>query len=323
MRTIACLIPCVLLYAAAATAQRDLILLLNPEPNEEKIMIDAKSTVFGKADDKLTGDDFRQFEQTLALRAALIQNEKRELYFTYSSHLVDLDTSGFFKESLAPLPGDLYDVSVGLIYRQTVHTDWRVGGQLRVGSASDELFHSTKEMYASGFAFLQIPHLEHTSWIAVLAVNTNLQIPVFPGFGYVFPLSKRSLAVVGFPFLGAAGNLTEKLGFQLLYWPLRNADANIGYQVTEHFRPHAGFKWRGQYFSRAGRADSDDRIVLEDKRFFVGSVFDITPHVTLDVQGGYLFDRKFGEGDDFSDQNDNNFRIDSTWYTSLELRLTF
>ena len=323
MRTFSFVFTCVLLCSSFASAQRDLILMLNPYPNEEKIMVNAETSVFGKADDKLTGDEFRQFEQTLSLRAGLIQNEKRELYFTYDSHLVDLNTSGTFIQSGVRVPEHLYNVGVGLIYRQTIHEDWRIGGQLRVGSNSDELFHSTREMYAAGLGFLQIPHLEHTSWIAILAVNTNWQFPVVPGFGYSFPLSEQSLAFVGFPFIGAAGNLTEKLGFRVIYWPVRNADADISYQVTEHFRPHAGFKWRGQYFSRAGRSDSDDRVVLVDKRVYLGSVFDITPKFSIDVQGGYLFGREILEGDDFSDQNDNNFKIDSTWYSSFELRLVF
>ena len=313
----------VIFYGTAAAAQSDLVLLLNPNPNEEKVIFRTKSTIAGEADNKANGDDFRQFEQNLSLRVGLILNEERELYFTLDSHLVDFATTGVFDETLETVPGNLYNVGIGALYRQTVHEDWRVGGQLRVGSASDKLFNSIDELYLQGFAFLQVPHLEHTSWIAVLAVNTNLQIPVIPGFGYVFPLSEHALAVVGFPFLGAAGQLTDKLGFQIVYWPLRNANLSVSYQVTERIRPYTGFKWRGIYFSRADRADSDDRILLEDMRLFGGTVFDLTDKIALDLQAGYLFNRQFGEGDDFSDRNDNNFRIDSTWYTSLELSVQF
>jgi len=309
--------------ATVAGAQSDLVLLLNPNPNEDKVIFRTKSTIVGKASDQNTGDDFEQFEQNLSLRVGLIQNEDRELYFTLDTHLVSLDTTGVFDETLADVPNGLYNVGVGALYRQTVHEDWRVGGQLRIGSSSDELFNSTDEMYLQGFAFLQVPHLEYTSWIAVLAVNTNLQIPIIPGFGYAFPLSEHALAVVGFPFLGAAGQLTDKIGFQIVYWPLRNADLGLSYQVTERIRPHVGFKWRGKYFSRAGRADDDDRILLEDMRLFGGTVFDLTETIALDLQAGYLFNRKFGEGDDFSDRNDNNIHIDSTWYTSLGLTVRF
>ncbi len=323
MKLHGCIFLAAIFCANVAAAQSDLVLLLNPNPNEDKVIFRTKSTIAGKADNKANGGDFRQFEQNLSLRYAVIQNEDRELYLTLDSHLVDFGTTGVFDETLATVPGNLYNVGVGALYRQTVHEDWRVGGQLRVGSASDELFNSVDELYLQGFAFLQVPHLEYTSWIAILAVNTNLQIPVIPGFGYAFPLSEQALAVVGFPFLGAAGQLTDKLGFQIVYWPVRNADLNVNYQVTEWMRPYTGFKWRGQYFSRANRDDSDDRILLEDKRLFGGAVFDLTDKVALDVQAGYLFDRQLGEGDSFSDRNDNNFRIDSTWYTSLELNVQF
>lgn len=313
----------ILVCASAAMAQNDLILLLNPNPNTDKLIFRTKSTIAGEEDDRSTGDNFRYFEQDLSLRYALIQNEERELYFSLDSQLIDLDTTGVFDESFEPVPGNLYNVGVGAIYRQTVHTDWRVGGQIRIGSASDKLFNSTDELYVQGLAFLQVPHLEYTSWIAVLAFNSNLDIPVIPGFGYVFPLSEQALAVVGFPFLGAAGQLTDKLGFQIVYWPIRNAEVSVSYQVTDRIRPYTGFKWRGQYFSRAGRDDSDDRILLEDMRLFVGTVFDLNDRISFDLQSGYLFNRQLGEGDDFGDRNDNNIRIDSTWYTSLALKVQF
>lgn len=309
--------------SSSALAQSDLVLLLNPNPNEDRVIFRTRSIIVGEADDRATGGDFRQFEQNLSLRYALIQNEDRELYFALDSHLVDLDTTGVFDETGASVPDNLYNVGIGALYRQTVHEDWRVGGQLRAGSASNKLFDSTDEMYLQGLAFLQVPHLEHTSWVAVLAVNTNWQFPVIPGFGYAFPVSARALAVVGFPFFGGAGQLTDKLGFQVVYWPVRNVDVSVNYQVTERIRPYTGFRWRGQYFSRAGRSDSDDRILLEDKRLFGGAVFDLTDKVALDLQAGYLFDRQLGEGDDYSDRNDNNFRIDSTWYASLALNVQF
>lgn len=313
----------ILLSASAAMAQSDLILLLNPNPNTEKLIFRTKAAIAGDADDHSTGDDFSHFEQDLSLRYALIQNEERELYLSLDTHIVDLDTTGVFDESLAAVPDGLYNVGVGAVYRQKVHTDWRVGGQIRVGSSSDELFNSTDELYVQGLAFLQVPHLEYTSWIAVLAFNSNLDIPVIPGFGYSFPLSERAIAVVGFPFLGAAGQLTDKWDFQLVYWPVRNLDFSVGYQVTDRIQPYTGYRWRGIYFSRADRDDSDDRIVLEDMRVFVGTAFDLTEKVALDLQAGYLFNRLLGEGDDFSDRNDNNFRIDSTWYTSLSLNVRF
>ena len=322
MRFIVCFSWCVLL-PAVAMAQADLLLMLNPNPNTDRFIFDARSTYQGESDDDVTGDDFELLEENLSFRYGAILEEDRELYVTVDATAIQLDTSAIFDESGAPMLDDLYNVGIGAVYRQTVHEDWRVGGQLRIGSASDKPFNSLDEMYLQGLAFLQIPHLEYTSWIMALAVNTHLEIPVFPAIGYSFPVSRQALAVVGLPFFGAAGKFTDEFGFRFIYWPVRNLDISLDYQITDWARPYTGFRWRGRYFARADRADDDERIRLEDMQAFVGTVFDVTENVALDARAGYVFGRQVGEGDGFEDQRDNNFRVDDTWFISARLGLRF
>lgn len=314
---------CLAVAGAAFGQASDLLMLANPNPNTDRLIVRESSALYGSQDDRTTGNEFDLFEQDLALRYGAILNDTRELYLTFDAYYADTDNNTFFDGTLAPVPDDLYDFGFGAMYRQTVHEDWRVGGMLRIGSASDKPFHSLREMYARGVGFLQIPHLEYTSFVFMLGVQSDLDIPVFPGFGYQFPVSRRAMAIVGLPITGAGGQITDRLGFNVVYWPVRNLSANLTYQATDQVRPYLGFRWRGRYFSRAGRTDHGDRIVLEDKRVYVGSVFQLSERWSLDVQGGFLFDREFGEGGDVDARGENNVRIEDTPYGELSLGFTF
>ena len=75
----------------------------------------ARAAIAGDAYDHSTGDDFSHFEQDLSLRYALIQNQERELYLSLDTHIVDLDKTAVFDESLAAVPEGLYDVGVGAV----------------------------------------------------------------------------------------------------------------------------------------------------------------------------------------------------------------
>ena len=103
MKRIVCLASCVL-FSSIAVAQNDLLLLLNPNPNTDRVIFNSRTNYMGESD-------------------------------------------------------NLYNTSVGVIYRQSIREDWRVGGQLNIGSASDKPFNSMDEMYMRGIGFLQIPHL--------------------------------------------------------------------------------------------------------------------------------------------------------------------
>ena len=68
MRIRALLIASLVSLSMPAAAQSDLILLLNPFPNEERFIFNSHATLVQTVDDKTTGRSFRQNEQKLALR---------------------------------------------------------------------------------------------------------------------------------------------------------------------------------------------------------------------------------------------------------------
>ncbi|MFP6584336.1 MAG: hypothetical protein VCD00_17510 [Candidatus Hydrogenedentota bacterium] len=136
-------------------------------------------------------------------------------------------------------------------------------------------------------------------------------------------MSEGAFAIVGLPFAGAAGQLSDKLNFQFSFRPLRNANARVGYQATEKIEPYVGFKWQSRYFSRADRDDSDDRILFEDQRLFAGARMAVTKKSTVDLKSGVILMRKISEGDDSDERDQNDLDIDDAWFESLTLNIRF
>ena len=104
-----------------------------------------------------------------------------------------------------------------------------------------------------------------------MRLDTNRELPVLPGVGYMFRFGKRSLGVVGIPFAGVAGQFAQKYTYRFAFWPMQNIDARLSYKYSKKLSPYVGFRWQSKYFSRAGRSDNDDQILFEDARLFAGT----------------------------------------------------
>ena len=311
------------LMCAGAIAQGDVMMLLNPNPNTEQLILNEELSGAETVRAGNQGDSFGLMENQLSLRYALKLEDDKEFYLMLDTIWIDIDSRGRLDGSQERVPNDLYDVGVGLMFRTSVHETWKLGGTVKVGSASDHLFHSSEEWYLRSILFLQVPHLKYTSWVFVASIDTDREYPILPGFGYGFPLSEQTYVVLGIPFAGAAGRIGEKFSFQVSYWPLRNAYGEIAYDVTDRITAYGGFRWREIYFSRSDRDDSDDRIVLEDLRAFVGVRFSLTERASLDAKGGFIFSREISEGEDFDELDDNALDIDDAWFGSLALNVRF
>ncbi len=316
----------VTIFLSALTVQAqtaDLQLLLNPFPNEFKLNFEENLRFYSSEDVRGSQDKFRAMMYDLSLRYPLILNEEHELYIGTDFDWIDLKTDARLSGSGAALPSDLYDLNFTLGYRRWIRDDWTTGGVLQVGSASNKLFDSWDETYLKGTAFLQVPHLEYTAWMFFLNADTDRDIPVLPGFAYMFPISRQAIAVVGIPVVGAAGNLSDKVSFQVGYLPIRNANVRIGYSPIEPLTLSLAFDWRTRFFNRADRDRSRDRIEFEEKRATAGVSYDLTQRANIGLEGGYSFDRQIGEGRKRSDRNRNRILVDDGWFATARFQYKF
>ena len=86
---------------------------------------------------------------------------------------------------------------------------------------------------------------------------------------------------------------------------------------------YVGFDWESKYFMRVDRDDSDDRLELEQKLVKAGLTLSLTKTLSLDVNGGYAFDRSFAEGADRHERDDHELDVDDTWFGGLTLSVKF
>lgn len=312
--------------APTALAQDSLFLLMNPEPNEQLVQIDADAMYYVDASADKRRDELGMGRYGLNATALYpTGGETGASEWILSLDVSVLDTSGELRlpRSRTRIPGELYDYSVGGAYRTFLGNGWLVGGQLRAGQATDEPFESFDEAYLNGLFFARIPHLQYNAWMLLLSADTRREWPVLPGVAYQFPVSKTKWFVIGVPVCAAGGKIGERIQYSAMYVMMTRASAKVSYAATDTVRVFAAYDWDRDWYLLADRRDSDDRFIYTEQRVSGGIEWDVTESFFLKAEGGYAFDRSFAEGEDDDEEDDTRLDIDSGWFAGLSATLRF
>ena len=116
---------------------------------------------------------------------------------------------------------------------------------------------------------------------------------------------------------------TEKLALQPSYLMLRTVHAKISYEPADGWTVYSRFDWQNQRWSRAGRADHDDRLYYYEKKAAVGLQWDFLDNCALDLHGGFGFDRFLFEGEDYGDRRTNRISISDGVFLGAMIRWRF
>jgi hypothetical protein len=219
------------------------------------------------------------------------------LILTASVRNTALDTDAVLPETGRAFPDPLWSVSVGATYMHRFENGWSGGVMLGVGSASDKPFDSIREMTANLGGFLRVPVKDgRDSWqfslfyMAGGAVNFPL-----PGVAYNWNPSERFRMSIGLP-LSVFWQPTDDLTFTASYVPLFNINARIAYRVAPAVRAFAAYEFVNESYFLAGRADRQDRFFVFEQRLVSGLQWEPRKAVRVEVNGGYSFGRRYGEG---------------------------
>jgi len=223
------------------------------------------------------------------------------------------------------LPGDLWEIKFGPTYRHKFDNGWIAGLNVTVGSASNRPFHSMDEVTARATAFLRMPQGERNAWIFTLNYSNYSEyfagLPV-PGIDFLYSPNDNFTLVFGFPFTSLEWKPFEKLTLQVNYVPVRTVKAKVTYEIFQPLRVWVGFDWDDDWYLRANRTDTGDRLFYYEKRLTGGIRFDLR-HVGFEVSGGYAFDRFYFEADKYSERNDNRIDIHSGPFVIGKISLRF
>jgi hypothetical protein len=143
-----------------------------------------------------------------------------------------------------------------------------------------------------------------------------------PGIDFLYSPNDNFTLVFGFPFTSLQWKPFEKLTVQINYVPVRTVIAKVTYEIFQPLRVWAGFDWDDDWYLRANRNDSGDRLFYYEKRITGGIRFDLR-HVGFEVSGGYAFDRFYFEANDYHDRNENRIDIHSGPFVIGKINLRF
>jgi len=210
----------------------------------------------------------------------------------------DIHTEAILPDTSQPFPEHLWNVIGGATYRHLFDEGSMIGGSLSIGSASDQPFHSSRELVGSLTAFYRLALEGRDSWLFFLSYNNNRDyansVPI-PGIEYLYNPSREFHAMVGFPMESLDWKPTEDLAFRLSYSIIHNIHALIAYRLAEPVQLYTGFDWNTQSYLLVNRPDSKDRFYYDEKRVKSGVKLTLIHGLVLDLSGGYAFDRSYRE----------------------------
>jgi hypothetical protein len=224
-------------------------------------------------------------------------------------------------ENQRAFPAELWNINFGASYAHRFDDGWIAGGTVTVGSPSDKPFHSIDEVAVGATAFLRIPSGEHDAWLFSLSYSPTAEVnfPI-PMVAYIYNPTPDLRINIGLPFQIMYRPIPD-LQLDFSYMLLRNVHARATYRICDYLRFHVGYDWSNESYFLADRQSVNDRLFYYDMRVSGGFLFNITRNFSIDLTGGYVFNRFYFEGAQFADKNTDELNIGAGPYIALQGRL--
>ncbi|HVK10684.1 MAG TPA: DUF6268 family outer membrane beta-barrel protein [Gemmataceae bacterium] len=271
-----------------------------------------------------SGLDLGIVRQSLSGGYPVWKDEGNTLLTTAGLRYTRFDTDAVLPDTGRPFPADLWDLNAGLMYIRKFENGWTGAAFVRGGSASDRPFHSFDELYASAGGFLTVPAAnDRDSWLFAFFYSSagSLNFPV-PGLAYVWNPTPEWRVTLGIPF-AVQWRPTEDWTVDLSYLPLTNINARATYRVGERWSVFAGYEFQSEAYFLADRLHVRDRFFVLEQRIVGGARWNLSERWSLDFQGGYAFERDFGEGDGQNDLTRDRLSVAAGAFAGLNLRFGF
>jgi hypothetical protein len=229
-------------------------------------------------------------------------------------------TNAILPNTAQPFPDELWNIRFGTSYSHLFDNGWIAGASVSFGSASDKPFHGLDEMTAGVNSFLRIPSGEHNAWLFTLSYSVTSELPFpIPGVAYIYEPSDQFRAVIGLPFQ-LMYRPVEDLTLDFSYMLLRTVHARATYRVWPRVRLYAAFDWENESYLLANRPSDNDRFFYYDMRLTGGVQLIVGKHVSVDLAGGYTFDRFYFEAAQYSGNNFNRLNIGDGPFAAIQFQ---
>lgn len=233
-------------------------------------------------------------------------------------------TDAVLPDTRQAFPTDLWNVNLGVNYLHNFDNGWTGMLMTSVGSASDQPFHGIREMTFGVGAILQAPAAnERDKWTFGLMYSPSgaLDFPI-PIISYAWNPSDYFHLNIGLP-LAMMWKPTDDLTIDLSYTPVTNVNALATYRLSDKLRVYGGYRNFTEAYFLVDRENTDDRFFGLEQRLLGGVKCDIWRNLKLDLNAGYAFDRRYGEGKNQTSSLYDEVDVSSGAFVGLRLNWKF
>lgn len=236
----------------------------------------------------------------------------------------------FFTDAVLPdsgrdFPNQLWTIEAGVAYAHQWENGWTSGAVVSAGSASDKPFSKSNTLVASLALYTAFPAVDQDAWILGASYSPTSDFPYpLPLASYYWRPSDDLEVNIGVPFF-LKWRFADSLTLEALYVPIRTVSLRVTChpEETPDIRYYAAFNWANESHFLADRTDDTDRFYAFERRLSAGVTFDLIYRLRLDVSAGYMFDRFYFQGKQYSDRNRDRVDVGSGLFGALQLRLQF
>jgi hypothetical protein len=212
-----------------------------------------------------------------------------------------------------------------MAYSHRWDNGWTTGAVVSAGSASDEPFSQSNVLVASVAMYTTIPATDRDAWLVGFSYVPTSDSPYpLPIFGYYWEPNDELSMNIGAPFF-LKWRFTERSTLDLFYVPIRTVSARVTWNPVSfpNGRVFAAFNWANEAFFLSDRTENSDRFYSFEKRFTGGLQFDLPWRLQLELSAGYVFDRFYFVGKQYSDRDNDRVNVGSGAFGAMQLRLQF
>jgi hypothetical protein len=265
--------------------------------------------------------------QQIKLLAPIWQDSTDEWFINARLRNETFDSNAYLPMTGLHFPSELWDLHTGTGYRHQFDNGWIGGLGVGIGSASDQPFANINQVTVGANASLQIPVREHDALILTLTYSNNTDFlngfPI-PGIAYLWQPNDWFRALVGFPYAQIWVRPRDDLWFELSYHWLYTFEGRVTYRLAPRWRIYAGYSTGNEsYFLAQTVTADDDRLFYAEQRVFTGLGVGVMDHVSVDLTGGYAFDRSYSEGKTFQDRTFNRIVVGDGGFVGLSVNVRF
>lgn len=202
-----------------------------------------------------------------------------------------ISTNAVMPDSHQPYPDNLWDVRLGLTYIRQLTEGRSLTCGINIGSASDRPFGSLQEMNVSGMAMYRRPSGERNAWLlgAIYSPTSEIQFPI-PLVAYNWNPNDQFQANLGLPF-SLSYRPDDRWTFEASYMLIHTINVKASYRLADWLKIVGGYASADDIYSLYDRQSNKDRFFLYNQRVSLGLESSLTKCATIELTGGYAFDR--------------------------------